>query len=57
MGYGYMSLTQLLKKCRESTQQDFEGSDTYRLHYRTAQRLIREAYKLGVLKAKEKGNE
>ena len=40
-------LEKLLIKCENSTNSDFEGSDTYRLHYKKAQKLIKEAYKLG----------
>jgi hypothetical protein len=40
-------LQQLLNICRNSTGTDFEGSDTYRLHYKKADELIKKAYDLG----------
>ena len=41
------TLKQLLNECRRSTQTDFEGSDSFRLHYKTAQDLVRRAYEAG----------
>jgi hypothetical protein len=40
-------LKKLLAECKAKTERDFEGSDSFRLHYKAAQDLISSAYNAG----------
>ena len=41
------SIHDIIKELRGSEGTDFEGDRTYRVHIKTAERLIWEAYKMG----------
>ena len=41
-------LKKILSELYSNTETDFEGDCTYRIHVKTAERLIKEAYKKGV---------